>query len=258
MQLGVAQGYLPAGTLRGPLQPSRCADSASEDENPALTLQHLPGKACACSLVSAPAAGHCSRPPASWHSQGPQEPSRCAQSCICAWPQQQCMCFSTCLGTPAHAASSVPLQLGVAQGHLPAGTLRGPLEPSGCAFGTSEVFRIYALAPVWADLRMQPRQYPCSWELPKATCQLAHSGNPWSPPGALSCASALDHSSNVCVSVPASADLRMQRLRCLCSWKLHQATCKLARSWAPCSRPDAANVLATSWRAGTLTSLCLV
>ena len=43
------------------------------------------------------------------------------------------LCFSTCLGRPAHAASSVPLQLGVAQGHLPAGTLRGPLEPSRCA-----------------------------------------------------------------------------------------------------------------------------
>ena len=39
------------------------------------------------------------------------------------------LCFSTCLGRPQHAAATSPLQLGVAQGHLPGGTLAGPLQP---------------------------------------------------------------------------------------------------------------------------------
>ena len=39
------------------------------------------------------------------------------------------LCFCTCLGKPQHAASSAPLQLGVAQGFLPPGTLRGALQP---------------------------------------------------------------------------------------------------------------------------------
>ena len=43
------------------------------------------------------------------------------------------LCFSTCLGRPAHAASAAPLQLGVAQGHLPPGTLAGALQPQRCA-----------------------------------------------------------------------------------------------------------------------------
>ena len=43
------------------------------------------------------------------------------------------LCFSTCLGRPAHAAADLPVKLGASELALPEGSLQGALAPDKCA-----------------------------------------------------------------------------------------------------------------------------
>ena len=42
------------------------------------------------------------------------------------------LCYSTCLGRPAHASGGLPVKLGATDLALPEGTLKGVLDPQKC------------------------------------------------------------------------------------------------------------------------------
>jgi DNA polymerase zeta len=64
------------------------------------------------------------------------------------------LCYSTCLGRPAHAAaSSDPLRLGAQTYGLPKGSLRNALAPEKCA----------AAAPPACACPARPRKTAATW-----------------------------------------------------------------------------------------------